>query len=408
MYIKGRACPKVRDPFDERDGGGRYAMHKSILTLACLVWLTAVDGPPLLAGEPTRGVDPTAWASLEYLNLWTSSAPLPFPLVTSGDAAGGGRLNAPSTRVLLGDGPLATGPFPGFRATLGAWFDFDENFGGEISGFATGLRAAHFQAASNGFQGPLLAIPFADVTSGVPQESSLVVAQPGTSKGRISADDATIFGGLEVDGLINLSDFLPSDDNRLSVVAGVRFLTYKERFQFDSVSIDTTGFTFGTNDVLLAQNTFFGGDLGLRGSRRFQRLTLELTGKAALGPTWQAQYVSNQSNLQFFPPRIQQQPNGGFFTQPSNIGYTYPHRTFSVVPAARLRAGYDLTRNLRLTVSYEAMLWTRMMRPSNELDRQINLSQITGPLAGVARPAVQNRHSDFWAQGFTVGLQLQY
>jgi len=49
-----------------------------------------------------------------------------------------------------------------------------------------------------------------------------------------------------------------------------------------------------------------------------------------------------------------------------------------------------------------------MMRPSDQLDRQINLSQLNGPLVGAARPAVLSNHTDFWAQGFTVGLQFNY
>lgn len=61
-----------------------------------------------------------------------------------------------------------------------------------------------------------------------------------------------------------------------------------------------------------------------------------------------------------------------------------------------------------LSVQYEAFLWTRMMRPSDQLDRQINLSQLNGPLVGAARPAVLSNHTDFWAQGFTVGLQFNY
>ena len=78
------------------------------------------------------------------------------------------------------------------------------------------------------------------------------------------------------------------------------------------------------------------------------------------------------------------------------------------MPAARLRLGYDLTDHIRLTASYEAFLWTRIMRPSDQLDRQINLSQTYGPLVGVARPTLPNRHTDFWAQGFTVGIQFNY
>jgi|GEM_PF-3297282 len=383
-------------------------MRNSTLTLACMAIAAAFAGRAANAADATRGVDPTKWGSIEYLNLWTPGPPLPFPLVTTGDAAGAGHLGASSTRVLLGSGPMSIGSFPAGRVTAGAWFDDDENFGGEFTAFFTGLRAAHFQAAGNASGGPLLAIPFVDVSGTAPQESSLVISQPGVRSGRISADDANIFGGLDLHGLINLSDFLPNDHNRLALLAGLRTLFFKERFQFDSVTTDMSGLTLGHNDIFMDQDNFFGGDLGLRGSRRFQRFSVELTGKAAIGVTTQTQYVTSQGSLPFFPARMDFAARDGLFTQPTNISYTFPHRTFSVVPAARLRLGYDLTDHIRLTVSYEAFLWTRMMRPSGQLDRELNLSQTFGPLAGAARPTLQSSHTDFWAQGFTAGLQFNY
>lgn len=378
-------------------------MRKSIFTLICLAWLGAMGGFPAFAGEAPPGAYPRAWGSLEYLNLWTPSAPLPFPLVTTGDAAGMGILGSPSTRVVMGDEPLAMGCFPGFRATVGGWFSDYDNLGAEISGFATGVRVAHFQAASDSFGSPLLAVPFANVTSGAPQESSLVIAQPGVRRGRISANDASIFGGFEVDGLINLPSFRSGADRSVSAICGVRFISLTERFQFSSVTIDTTGFLQGHNDFFMAQNDFVGVEFGLRGARRFKRLTFEMTGKTAFGTTWQGQSISSQSG-----PFLSLQPNAGFFTQPSNSGAAPAQNSFSVVPAARFRVGYDLTRRLRLTLSYEGLLWTHVIRPSNQLDREINLSQTVGPLVGVARPAAQHRQSDFWAQGFTAGLQLNY
>lgn len=383
-------------------------MRKAVFTIAWVLLSTVVGGRTSRAGETTSGVDPTMWARLEYVNLWTSGPPIPFPLVSSGDAAGAGRLGAPGTHVLLGDGPLPIGSFPAGRFTIGRWFDFEENFGAEFSMMLTGMRAAHFQAAGDAASGPLLAIPFADVTNGTPVESSLVISQPGVRSGRISVDDANAFLSTEIDGLVELSDYLPGDTFRTTIVAGLRSMYFKERFQFDSTTSDLSGLTFASNDVFMNKDYFLGADLGMRCSRRVKRLTFELTGKAAIGVTSSLQYVTSQGNMPFFGTRMNYAARNGFFTQSSNISFTYPHRSFSVIPSAQLRLGYDLTDNVRLTASYEAFLWTGMMRPSDQLDRQINLSQTYGPLVGPAHPALPNRLTDFWAQGFTVGLQFNY
>lgn len=383
-------------------------MRRVVFTAVWLLLSVFVSARMSPGGETTTGVDPTTWARLEYVNLWTSAAPMPFPLVTTGDVAGAGRLNAPNTQVLLGDGPLSTGSFPAARFTIGKWFDFDENFGAEWTIMATGLRTGHFHAGSDANGSPLLAIPFADVTHGPPQESSLVISQPGVRHGSVSAEDVSGLATMELDGLIELSDWLPGDMYRTTVVAGIRSLYLRERFQFDSMTTDMSGATVGYNDIFMDKNYFFGGDFGLRTSRRFKRLTVELTGKAGIGLTTQTQYVTSQNGLRFYYPHMNYAARDGFFTQATNISYTYSRYAFSVVPSARLRLGYDLSDNLRLTCSYEAFLWMQLMRPSNQLDRQINLSQLSGPLVGAARPALPNRRSDFWAQGFTVGLQVNF
>ncbi|HUY93403.1 MAG TPA: BBP7 family outer membrane beta-barrel protein [Pirellulales bacterium] len=274
-------------------------MSKAALTIACLALFAAAGSQASHAETPTRGVDPVRWASFEYVNLWTSAPPLRFPLITTGDAAGGGRLGAPGTRVLLGDGPLSMGSFPAGRYTLGGWIDDEENFGGEVSLLYTGVRAAHFQAASNSAGDPLLAIPFSDVTSGTPQESSLVISQPGVRHGNITVDDANAFFSAEIDGLVELSDLLPGDAYRTTLVAGARMLSFKERFQLDSVSTDLSGLTSATNDIFMDKDSFFGGDFGLRTSRRFKRFTVELTGKAAIGITNQSQYITSQNGLSY-------------------------------------------------------------------------------------------------------------
>lgn len=386
-------------------------MHKAIRNLTRLVWpamawlLTIASVSAAFAeGEPLHGDFPRAWVSLEYLNLWSASAPTPFPLAVTSDAAPTGQPGSPDATVLLGNRPISIGAFPGFRATLGGWFSANDRLGAEISGFATGVRAAHFQAASDGEGNPWLSIPFSDVTSGTPVESALVVAQPGVRRGRISADDASIFGGIEADGLFKLRSASRSQPGQLAAIGGLRYITLWEQFQLSSVTTEMSGLSQSRDDVLAALNTFLGAEFGLRGGYRYRRVTLQLMGKAAFGTTWQAQSAASHGNF----PGNWAATSSGLFTQSSNTVYIPPQRAFSVVPAARLRLSYDLTQRLRATLSYEALYWTNVIRPSNQFDREINLSQTAGPLVGAARPAAQHRQSDFWAQGLTAGLQLNF
>ena len=65
---------------------------------------------------------------------------------------------------------------------------------------------------------------------------------------------------------------------------------------------------------------------------------------------------------------------------------------------------------------YSALYWNQVVRPGNQMDRGINLSQNQNPsfntagggLVGPALPAPQFNRSDFWAQGGTFGVEFQY
>jgi hypothetical protein len=357
---------------------------------------------------PSDGVDPGIWVRFEYLNLWAKHASLSAPLATAGGSAGQGRLGAADTSILLDQAP-DFGVIPGCRFTAGGWLGGAEDIVGcEFTFFETILRAGHFNVASEDLPGRSLAVPFLNVTAGGTDEASLVVGQQGMSSGKVGLDDALILGGFEADAMLSLSDFLPGDSARLSLLGGIGSFFLKERMQLVSSSVDALGTSSVHSDIFLSNESFFGGDFGARGSVRWRRFSFELTGRTAVGINSPALYLAGQSGLPFFTPRPNRLAPEGFFVQPTNAGIFWRRNAFAVVPNAQFRAGYDLTRHLRLTLGYEAFLWTRVLRAGNQVDPAVNLSQLTGPLVGPARPAVQMRTSDFWAQGFTVGVQVNF
>lgn len=351
-------------------------------------------------------IDPEKWFRLDYVNFWTSHAPLPAPLVTTGDAAGLGRIGAPQTQILLGPGNLPSSIFPAMRMTVGGWIG-DQPFGGEFSFFTTSLRATHFSASSNASGSPLLAIPFLDVPSGSPQPNSLVVSQPGVASGHVWANDAMQFTGIDLHGLGKLDEYLNNTNASLAVLAGVRIISLRERFTFSSGTDFLSGPSVSHNDIFMTNDTFSGFDVGMRGSCRWRRWTIEGTGRAAVGGTFSTVYVAAQDGLAFAYPRIQTVPGEGWFAQPTNIGRQL-RQAFSVVPAAQLRVGYTLTDHLRLTLGYEGFFWTRMLRAPNQLDPRINLTQTFAPLFGPALPTARPSFTNFWAQGFTAGMQFSF
>jgi hypothetical protein len=64
---------------------------------------------------------------------------------------------------------------------------------------------------------------------------------------------------------------------------------------------------------------------------------------------------------------------------------------------------------------YEILYWNRVVRPGDQIDHNVNLSQNAvldpkgvGTLVGPAQPAPLFNRSDFWAQGINLGLEYRY
>jgi hypothetical protein len=97
---------------------------------------------------------------------WLKNAPLPVPLVTTGNPNDNdpGALGQPGTRVLLGDSSVGYGTVSGVRASMGAWLDSAATVGIEGGGFVLERRSNGFFATSDNSGSPLLAFPFFNQT----------------------------------------------------------------------------------------------------------------------------------------------------------------------------------------------------------------------------------------------------
>ena len=99
---------------------------------------------------------------------------------------------------------------------------------------------------------------------------------------------------------------------------------------------------------------------------------------------------------------------GGFYSQPTNIGNETSSR-FAAAPELGLNVGYQFTDRLRAFAGYSLLYWTGLVRPSGTIDTTINPSQAGGgTLVGPARPQTQLNTTDYWAQGFNLGLVSTY
>ena len=81
----------------------------------------------------------------------------------------------------------------------------------------------------------------------------------------------------------------------------------------------------------------------------------------------------------------------------------------TVIPEFGVTLGYDLTPCLRATVGYTLLYWSQVARPGDQIDLDVNLSQIKpSGLVGPARPEFNWVGSDVWVQGSSAGLNYRF
>ena len=286
--------------------------------------------------------------------------------------------------MLFGGSDLNHDEFSGGRFTAGYWLNECQTIGIEGSYFFLGSRSNNFTAGSSGAPGsPVLARPFFDVSSGLP--NSELIAFPGLSAGSVSVQSPTRLQGGEANLLYNLCCSCPNACDccqpalgyRVDLISGVCYLDLREglgiteniqvlpglaRSSLVIVSVPSTSSN--------TRNQFYGGQLGARAEVWRGGLFVDVTGKVALGDTHQTVDINGSTTIT--PPGG---PAivlpGGLLALPTNIGH-YSRDQFSVVPQVGVNVGYQVTNNLRVLVGYTLLYWSDVVRPGDQIDLGVN------------------------------------
>ncbi len=391
--------PGQSDYFPETDD--RYQPYQSVQTYPPPV-------VPVLFGPDVTPL-PRVWLRAEALYWWTKASPVPVPIVTQGNPADTipGALGQPGTSLLIGNDDVTFGGRGGGRFVFGFSFDAEQTWGFEGSYFFLADESVSQSVSSDGSPGSaLLAFPFFDPT--LPGESSSFLANPGAFAGNAVLTVTDFLQGLDLNLIHNVHS---RDGIRLDLLGGFRWVNLQENFSFitdsPSVAPNPPDF-FHTFDRFNANNNFYGGQLGLRASYDNTRLFLNATGKVALGATVEQLSVNGGTFSSFGSAP------GAYLAQPTNMG-TMSQSQFAVVPELNLNFGVRLTPWASVVVGYSFLYVSSVARTGDQIDRVINPSQapaitgnFAGSLSGPARPALNIRDTDFWAQGLNFGLQFRW
>lgn len=345
-----------------------------------------------------------AWASIEYLHWWAENSPISVPLITqNNNPAAFGFINEPGTQIIFGSGSNKNSfnfsGISGGHITIGSWIDRSHQYGIEGNGFALSQAKNSFSASSIDSNIPIINIPFYSLPPG--KENVLVARFPNTA----SVSDTLQSYGAELNGLYN-----PFNQMRFPItfLMGFRYFNIHEGFELNDAIIDITpNSIINVRDSFSTKNNFYGVQTGARDSFDFSKLTLAVSAQVALGINYQNLIINGQTNIdnQTIIQSI------GLFAEPSNIG-THKNNSFAVMPELRIKLGYNINQYIRPFIAYDCLYINNVIRPGQQIDRNINLSQNsliggTGVLSGPAYPAVRFNSTGMWMQGVSLGLEIR-
>jgi hypothetical protein len=372
---------------------------------------------PMLTDPDWAYVDPLRcgfYGRAEYLLWWMRGYHTP-PLVTTSDPADAGILGRPSTQILFGDSPISHGAQSGGRFRFGWCIDGDEGL--EVEGFFLLRGNSHFEATPDQFS--VIARPFFSVN--LDSELSQLVNSPGTVSGRIQIDSPGTLWGIEPTYRCNLCcGATPCGDRsyRLDLFGGFRYLDLNERLTIEEDLLPLSGAPANLQntqglviDNFRTRNQFYGIEVGSDLEYRWKKLSFDLRGKLALGDDHQSLDISGTQTLTSTITGQVQNFEGGLLALNSNIGH-FAHDQFSFVPEIDLNVGWFVTDHLRLYAGYTFLFWTNVIRPGDQIDRNLDQNRIpnfaSAPTISGNFPGVPFATSSFWVQGINIGLEYRY
>ena len=355
-----------------------------------------------------RGPLGPAWDSMELLLWWPKAQPLP-PLVAATRGGSPPSLGNPATTVLVGTRAIDNQDVAGGRFVFGWALNDAETVGLELGYFFLGSRTLKATYTSVG--NPrihALGLPFINALTG--REDVFATAAPGSSAGSVYSTTTTRVQGAEANVVGNLID---EKCARVNAIIGYRFLQVHEGVTVEQLRFAAGGYG-PIYDEFVGHNRFHGAQLGLHADLSRGIVFCELTGKVALGRTFEMVRIDGATGVRTLGPTglIDTALPGGVFAVPSNIG-RYTHGEFAVVPEGIFKIGLKLSDVGRFYVGYNFLYLSEAVRPGDQIDRVINPSQIAalnpgGAFTGSDRPRPVLKGTDFWVQGLIIGLETRY
>ncbi len=353
--------------------------------------------------ENMRGF-PRIWWDMDFALMFLKPYSTPLLIQQYPSSALNGAFNPALAQTLFPTGQLNYDPFSGQRQTIGGWINQKRGIGIEFTVLSTSQQTqSQFFPSNNTFA---LGRPYFDVNANQP--SMLLLSLPGQASANAQIQWSGYLRDLQLD---LLKSGIVDEFWRVDWLAGIRYTEFNENLSINTnVYENATATLLGANDTFQTSNQFLGGQLGSRLTIQSNRWSVKLTGKLAYGIVHQNVMINGLTIASSNGSIIGTAP-GNLLTQTSNIGNIW-RDIDALIPEVNLRISYRVWRKLYLSLGYEFMAISSVVRPGAQIDTGVNpqLIPFTGQtsITGPNRPGMILQGSSFWAQGVTLGASWMY
>jgi hypothetical protein len=335
------------------------------------------------------------WLDVDFTFGWRRGKG--YPTLVTGEPDG----VLPGAENLYKAGNETSQMNPGMRIDVGTWIDQCQVIGVGGRFWFLGKDSGDYSVTSD--NQPVIARPFFDAD--LEQQDALLVAFPGLRSGgvAIQATNEVLGGDAYMRMLLMKTCY-----GRIDAIGGYQFSRINDDFRIVSNTLALAddggiieGTTFRIEDQFDTRNEFHGGSLGLMWERECCGWTWNVMGKVGLGNMRQTAIV-NGFNTVTVPGAAAVTEQGGLLTADTNIGQL-TRDEFCAVPELNLGLSYRIRPCLSLSVGYNFMYWTDVLRPGDIIDTTIDTD---GTLE--TRPLLALNSSNYWVQGLNLGMHYDW
>ena len=341
---------------------------------------------------------PGWWGSADYLLLWRKARFYPLLVTTNPTLIP--TLDAPGTTVLFGNENIHGSPKSGGRGDIGFWLTRCLGFGG--GAFAVGEENKSFDLKGDSAGLPIFGRPFFNTNAGV-EDVDLLSFPALQLNGSVDISTHNRIWGLD---LYARYRFFRTPCFKFDLLAGFEFNKIIDNLEINSLTTSALLETEAVMDHFGCENLFYGGLAGLTAEWRSKNWAIRVLGKVGIGNMHkEIDIFGSSSSITLGGPAIFN--DFGLLAQPSNSGH-FTINKFEVIPQINANIQLRVWGHMWLSAGYTFMYWHSLALAGEQVDLNINPTQVPGPPIGLVSPIFSDAETSYWIQGFTAGIYVCY